>query len=243
MKRTLLLTLLSVLHIYAIAQPNMALKRKVLDLDTIAANKQYRFYLPYTNTGDELLVIRECVSTSSRIRFSPGKQVLNANGKGHIYLRLDTKEPGRIKEKVTFTTNDPKHPRVVMTLKAVVTENAPGPKLVFDTTFLNLDTLDYNSDLKFFFTFRNEGNGPLLISNCQSSGGSVICGNYSIEPFMPGEAGRIAIHYDAKRVGPSVKSLTITSNDPESPVCSLTVKLFIRDPKESPDGSQGTPSK
>jgi hypothetical protein len=78
-----------------------------------------------------------------------------------------------------------------------------------------------NANVK--FSFVNEGNAPLLITNAQASCGCTTP-EWTKEPIMPGKKGFVTVQYNpSKRPGPFTKSVTVTTNgDPES--VGLTIR-------------------
>lgn len=72
------------------------------------------------------------------------------------------------------------------------------------------------------FEFTNEGSAPLIISGAEGSCGCTVP-EYPKEPIMPGKKAAITVTYDAKSKGPFQKSVTINSNDPDSPT-TLRIK-------------------
>ena len=61
------------------------------------------------------------------------------------------------------------------------------------------------------FTFKNTGNEPLVISKAQGSCGCTVP-EWPREPIAPGQSNVIRVKYDAKKVGPFSKSVSIESN-------------------------------
>ncbi len=98
--------------------------------------------------------------------------------------------------------------------------NLSAQEFSFSEEFVNPETkdvvIDYGSiengaDGKRFFTFTNTGDKPLVISRIQTSCGCTTP-EYSKEPVLPGEDGKIVVKYDTKREGPFHKSITVYSN-------------------------------
>lgn len=69
------------------------------------------------------------------------------------------------------------------------------------------------------FVFTNVGKSPLIIHQANASCGCTIP-EYTIEPIMPGEKGKITVTYNGKNRRPSVfrKSITIHNNGRQSPI-------------------------
>lgn len=98
-----------------------------------------------------------------------------------------------------------------------------GAGLVFQNEVLDYGTITRGSDGKREFTFTNNGNVPLIITNAQGSCGCTVP-SIPREPIMPGKNGSIGVSYDTNRVGSFTKTVTITSNAAELPTKVLTIK-------------------
>lgn len=92
---------------------------------------------------------------------------------------------------------------------------APNAAIIsFEAETVDYGTIKQNSDGVRTFTFTNNGNAPLIISDVKSSCGCTVPG-YSKTPIMPGEKGEITVSYDTKRVGAFSKTITVSSNATE----------------------------
>tara|TARA_B100000929_G_C15369399_1_gene373822 strand:- start:362 stop:754 length:393 start_codon:yes stop_codon:yes gene_type:complete len=94
------------------------------------------------------------------------------------------------------------------------------------------ETIDYGEIMKGsdglrVFEFTNVGDAPLVIEDVKSSCGCTVPKKPE-EPIMPGEAGKIEVKYDTKRVGPIRKTVTVYSNSDE-PVKALKIKGLVKD--------------
>ena len=94
------------------------------------------------------------------------------------------------------------------------TESAKIAILEFDEKVLEYGTIIQHSDGNREFTFTNTGNAPLVIANVKSSCGCTVA-NYTKEPILPGEKGKIDVTYDTKRLGVFRKSIRVFSNAKE----------------------------
>jgi|GEM_PF-261161 len=99
-------------------------------------------------------------------------------------------------------------------------------KICFETTKLDAGEIEYGSNGQFIYKFTNCGNQPLIISRGQTSCGCLVC-YWPKDPIMPGKTGKIELKYDTKRVGPTTKTATITSNCSENPSIVLVIKCVV----------------
>lgn len=72
------------------------------------------------------------------------------------------------------------------------------------------------------FTFTNTGTAPLVIASVQASCGCTVA-SYSKDPIEPGAKGFVKATYNAAKVGPFTKTVTVNANT-ESGVVQLTIK-------------------
>ena len=85
----------------------------------------------------------------------------------------------------------------------------------FKSEIIDYGTIVQNSDGNRVFTFKNDGNKPIIITSVKSSCGCTIASKPN-KPIMPGETSTINVKYATKRLGSFSKTITITSNAKES---------------------------
>lgn len=106
--------------------------------------------------------------------------------------------------------------------KSTGTTNEKQPAITFEMTTHDFGTIPYNGDGTIEFKFTNTGKAPLILSNCQSSCGCTVP-EWPKDPIPPKGKGSIKVKYNTTRVGPFTKTVTVTSNAPDSPTV-LTIK-------------------
>ncbi len=104
---------------------------------------------------------------------------------------------------------------------------AQKPTIHFTHLVLDKGIIFEGSDGIFKFPFQNVGDAPLIISDVKSSCGCLVpwCNR---EPIAPGAWDTIKAKYDTKRIGPSVKTITVYSNDSLHETVTLRVKCEVR---------------
>ena len=113
--------------------------------------------------------------------------------------------------------------KITKTIKTTLPK-VEGAGMVFQSETIDYGSVAANSDGKREFTFTNNGNKPLIITNAQGSCGCTVP-TYSKEPIAPGAKGVISVKYDTSRAGqPFTKTVTITSNAAGIPSKTLTIK-------------------
>ena len=104
---------------------------------------------------------------------------------------------------------------------------ANGAKITFTETEHNYGTIVKGGNGDCEFTFKNEGNEPLILSNVKASCGCTTP-SYTQKPVMPGETGTIKVHYNTNNVGGFSKTVTVTSNAVDNPRVVLRIKGNVK---------------
>lgn len=89
-----------------------------------------------------------------------------------------------------------------------------GPVFKPLTEDVNFGEVNYGADIVREYSFMNNGDEALLITDCRPSCGCTVP-DWPKNPIKPGEKGVIKVKYDTKRVGEIHKSITITTNEVE----------------------------
>ncbi|MDO4803117.1 MAG: DUF1573 domain-containing protein [Prevotellaceae bacterium] len=111
-------------------------------------------------------------------------------------------------------------------------QEAASPKIVFEETVFDFDTIVQNSDGTHVFHFSNQGSVPLVISSAFSSCGCVVP-EWPKQPISPNGQGEIKVKYNTSKTGHFTKVIVVKSNDPESPKTILRINgVVIEPPKE-----------
>jgi len=98
-----------------------------------------------------------------------------------------------------------------------------GAKVEFKKDVHDYGTIKNGADGNCTFEFKNTGNAPLIISNCQGSCGCTVP-DWPKEPILPGKSAEIKVKYDTTRQGAINKSVTITSNAVNEPTKVIQIK-------------------
>lgn len=98
-----------------------------------------------------------------------------------------------------------------------------APKITFETTEYNFDSIVQGDTVKYTFTFKNTGKTPLVISDVQVGCGCTVP-KFSKEPISPGKKGTIYVEFrSAGKMGQQEKPITVISNNG-----SGNVVLYLR---------------
>ncbi len=104
---------------------------------------------------------------------------------------------------------------------------ANGAKITFTEMEHNYGTIMKGGNGDCEFSFKNEGNEPLILSNVKASCGCTTP-SYTQKPVMPGETGTIKVHYNTNNVGGFSKTVTVTSNAVDNPRVVLRIKGNVK---------------
>lgn len=97
------------------------------------------------------------------------------------------------------------------------------PSIVFEEEFHNFGEIAEGEVVNHVFTFTNEGDGPLIISNASGSCGCTVP-QWPRQPIAPGESGEIKVSFNSSgRAGKQDKRVTLTTNAvPQTKVLNIT---------------------
>lgn len=112
------------------------------------------------------------------------------------------------------------HAQTTATQQAAAQKQA---KIVFDKTTHDFGSFEETKLQTCVFTFKNEGNAPLVINQAVASCGCTVP-TYTKSPVVPGQSGQLKVTYNGKGKfgGKFKKSITVRTNGtPE------VVRLYI----------------
>ena len=92
----------------------------------------------------------------------------------------------------------------------------------FDVTTIDYGEVEFESDGKRIFKFKNIGTAPLVFTRISSSCGCTIPKKPE-KPIEPGGEGEIEVEYDTKREGLFMKAISVVSNS-KNPSTVLRIK-------------------
>lgn len=105
-----------------------------------------------------------------------------------------------------------------------------APKIIFEETVFNFDTIVQGSKGEHVFKFANKGNAPLLIISAFSSCGCVIP-EWPKLPIDPNATASIKVKYNTSKIGSFTKVIVVKSNDEESPKTILRIIGVVAEDK------------
>ena len=101
------------------------------------------------------------------------------------------------------------------------------PTIAFVEEFHDFGEVQEGEVVEHTFTFTNEGEGPLIISNAQGSCGCTVP-DWPRQPIAPGQKGQIKVSFNSTgRAGRQDKRVTLTTNAvPQSKVLNITSNVI-----------------
>lgn len=99
---------------------------------------------------------------------------------------------------------------------------ASAQVISFDKTTWDYGTVNAGSDGHRFFTVKNTGDKPLIISKVQASCGCTTP-EWSQDPIMPGKSAQIKVGYNTTIVGPFTKIIEVYSNNVDEGRSSIKI--------------------
>lgn len=111
----------------------------------------------------------------------------------------------------------------------MLAQEAAAPKIAFEETVFNFDTIVQNGNAEHVFCFTNEGSAPLLVTSAFSSCGCVVP-EWPKEPLAPKASGNIKVKYNTSKTGHFTKAIIVKSNDTASPKTVLRINGIVVEP-------------
>jgi hypothetical protein len=108
-----------------------------------------------------------------------------------------------------------------------VSSDSLFPKITFDTTFINLDTMQEGEIKIIEYCFKNTGSAPLIIKDIIPSCGCSTP-SYKNIPILPGEQSKIKLVFNSEnKIGDQNLNLVVKTNTYEK-YCQLKFYAFIK---------------
>jgi uncharacterized cupredoxin-like copper-binding protein len=100
------------------------------------------------------------------------------------------------------------------------------PIMTFDKSEHDFGTIEQGAAQETIFTFTNEGNAPLIITNATSSCGCTIPEYPKNKPIAPGESGELLVKFNGSGQNQVTKTITVSANT-EVGSELLRIKAFV----------------
>ena len=107
-------------------------------------------------------------------------------------------------------------------------------EIKFEVTTIDYGEVEFESDGKRVFKFKNVGTAPLIFKRISSSCGCTIPKKPE-KPIEPGNSGEIEVEYDTKRVGIFMKAISVVSNSKNSSIILRIKGEVLKEEDEEED--------
>jgi len=102
-----------------------------------------------------------------------------------------------------------------------------GPKITIEQTEFDFGNVTEGDKLTHTFEIKNTGTAPLVIDRVRTSCGCTVA-DLKTKEIAPGASGQIEVTFDTKgRMGPNRKTITVSSNDKQTPNANIEIKANI----------------
>lgn len=110
-------------------------------------------------------------------------------------------------------------------------QQSKGPVIKFESQVYDYGTIYQGADGSCNFSFKNDGDEPLILSSVRSSCGCTVP-KWPKDPILPGQTSSIQVTYDTKRLGTISKQITVVSNATEATLMLNIKGNVIQKPNE-----------
>lgn len=219
--------------------PRMLCSLPDADLGTAREGEVLRHDFVICNMGDDLLVIRKvwasCGCTAAVIE----KNELQPRETTTIHIEFNTRGRSGLQKKfIEVFSNDTTETSYRLNFKARIMKpseagQVPGkknePSLKLDEIKHDFGRVTEGTVLPLELKYKNTGTKELVITEVKTSCGCTVA-ELSTKKLQPKEEGTLKLKFDTKgRAGIVSRTVTIFSNDPESPATTLTLTVNILD--------------
>jgi hypothetical protein len=144
---------------------------------------------------------------------------VNSFGVNNLSLGVYTNDADQAVKRITVSIN-----LIEDFSKLTPQQKLNAPKISFNTTKYDFGTVTAGNPVKYSFELKNTGKSELIIRRTAAS-----CGCTATNPaklnLQPGEATTIDINFNTSgRNGRQIKTVTVISNDPETPSITLIIE-------------------
>ena len=226
---------------YKVPRGKVAFEQVVLNAQQVQSNETKTVVFNLANTSDDHVHFTGQVDTETGFRVNLKNKELLPLQESTIEVVVDGKEmsnPGYFSKQIKVYTdeaapNNIKQLTVNGNFEKVFSEAelANAPNIEFVETSIDGGQIIEGEKFVYDFKFKNTGKGPLEITSAKAS-----CGCTATAPqdkvIEPGATSQITTTFDSRgRLGKQSKSVTVISNDPDSPttVIRFTVEV-VKDP-------------
>ncbi|GEM_PF-6173664 len=195
--------------------PKVSVTPRFLNFGSVLLNKTKTLSLLVSNIGGGTLRVVNVVSSSEDFTVSETAFSLRTGEEKTLAVTFLPSRAGVVNEVLTLPSNDPSAPIVEMGLRATVITAPPGAIVALPAS-LSFGQVGFGKAQDFNLQVRNEGGGPLSVSNVTSDNNQVRAAPTSLT-VQPGKTTTVLVTYRPVPRRERAGNLTIASDDPERP--------------------------
>jgi len=229
-KLVIAVTILMACTLLVSAQADIEFVSELVDFGEIDSGKVADLKFEFTNTGTEVLEIKNITSTCGCTVTQLEKKSYNPGEKGFIPVKFYSRGyQGRVVKSITVSTNAPKKRYIRLRLSGVVImKNFASISLAPNR--VQLGDVALGAETEKSFLIRNTGTLPLRI--IEVIHGPEVSPRFSGKSVGPGEALNVTLHFRAMSMGPFVTYLKIRSNAFRQSLAVVKVDATVKEAEE-----------
>lgn len=229
---------------YTVPRGAFIFEKMVQNLKEVTSEGAETVEFRFKNTSDKAVTITN-VTATEEFQVNPQHKTVNPGQESKLVVTVDGKKmkemgsaDGYFSKRISISTDEEgtaseKSMTVNGTFKRVWSEEeiASSPQIEFETQDVNGGKVIEGEKFIYDFKFKNTGKSNLVIYSTKASCGCTAS-KPSKESIAPGETAAITAEFNSQgRSGKQSKTVTVKSNDVDSPVVTLkfTVEV-VKDP-------------
>ena len=218
---------------------NLRAKVKFMDLGTITRKALFSKSFEVYNESSQILVFSDDMKGPNHITITFEPYTLKPKSKGKIWVHYDVSaknDLGFFREDISIFTYEQKDAQKDFTITATlldipVQKTASSPKIYFDKTQIDFGIKQQGDTVTVQYPVHNRGKTKLelkkIFGNC-----NCIRAQVGKDQLKPGESTNINVMFlTHDRLGNQEKTVTVFTDDPQTPVAILTLKGRLRGPR------------
>ena len=193
-----------------------------------------------TNTGTEDLIVTNIQTDIADLALSRSEMTIPPRGAESVDIVFTPTVEGTLGGSITATTNDPTQQTIEIPIDPTVVEAGVPPMLVILESALDLGDIEVGRTESTSITIRNDGLGPLQITDVQSDLEGI---SFSESAFTiaASDSATLTVSLLPGAEGPLSGSLQLISNDPTNATVTVPLQatgiIVPADPRTDFDGS------
>lgn len=206
-----------------LSEPGIVVNPTTLDFGTVKTDASKALGVLITSTGDRVLNITD-MAVDGSIHYSfegSTTATLNKDDTTTVYVRFHPKTAGTLTGTLTVTSNDPDNGSLVVNLTGIGQSLSPNISVWLDTLKFGDVIAGNSSDLG--FRVSNTGDTALTVSNVVATGTGFSYSGDTGFTVNINDSSEVTVRFAPVTTGDFTGTLTITSNDPDTP--TKTVQL------------------